>query len=167
MDELPLTEVALNCHRSGVAARLAGIPVETLRVWERRYRVAGPRLSEGGQRLYSAADIRRLTLVKSLVDQGHAIGTIASLPTETLQTLRAAMVEPAAHVNDTAMLARRVALLGAVVAGDALHDALTASGLRVVLRLALVVPVLDKQALATRDAWVRDWDCKVRSHHPH
>ena len=27
-------------YRSGVAARLAGLPVETLRVWERRYGVS-------------------------------------------------------------------------------------------------------------------------------
>lgn len=29
-----------NAYRSGVAARLAGLSVETLRVWERRYRLS-------------------------------------------------------------------------------------------------------------------------------
>ena len=58
-------------YRSGVAARLAGVPVNTLRVWERRYKVVGPSLSTGRQRLYSLADVRRLTLIKQLVDMGH------------------------------------------------------------------------------------------------
>jgi hypothetical protein len=70
--------------RSGVAARLAGIPVETLRVWERRYGVVGPRLSARGQRLYSAAQVRRLGLIKQLLDQGHPIGSIAKLTTTAL-----------------------------------------------------------------------------------
>ena len=47
-------------YRSGVAARLSGVPVDTLRIWERRYAVIGPPLSAGRQRLYSLADIRRL-----------------------------------------------------------------------------------------------------------
>ena len=70
--------------RSGVAARLAGIPVETLRVWERRYGVVGPRLSASGQRLYSAAEVRRLSLIKQLLDQGQPIGSIARLTAEAL-----------------------------------------------------------------------------------
>jgi DNA-binding transcriptional MerR regulator len=77
-------------YRSGVAARLAGVPVDTLRIWERRYSVVGPRLSAGRQRLYSTADISRLTLIKQLVDMGHPIGAIASLSTNALAEMRAA-----------------------------------------------------------------------------
>jgi MerR family transcriptional regulator, light-induced transcriptional regulator len=76
-------------YRSGVAGRLAGIPVETLRVWERRYRVVGPRLSERGQRLYSPQQIKRLATIKQLVDLGHPIGAIAGLTNETLAAMRA------------------------------------------------------------------------------
>ncbi len=71
-------------YRSGVAARLAGVPVETLRVWERRYGVIGPSKSSSGQRLYSANDVRRLTLIKQLLDLGHPIGAVATLPTDDL-----------------------------------------------------------------------------------
>ena len=77
-------------YRSGIAARLSGVPVDTLRIWERRYSVIGPRLSAGRQRLYSTADIRRLTLIKQLVDMGHPIGTIASLGLEALSSMQAA-----------------------------------------------------------------------------
>ena len=67
-----------------MAARLSGVPVDTLRIWERRYSVIGPQLSAGRQRLYSMADIRRLALIKQLVDMGHPIGTIASLGNDEL-----------------------------------------------------------------------------------
>jgi DNA-binding transcriptional MerR regulator len=73
--------------RSGTAARLAGLPVTTLRVWERRYGVVAAPRSETGQRLYSAADVQRLSLLKRLTDCGHAIGTIATLALEQLQAL--------------------------------------------------------------------------------
>jgi hypothetical protein len=72
-------------YRSGTAARLAGIPVETLRVWERRYGVVGPGLSPRGHRLYSADDVSRLTLIKQLVDLGSPIGSIAMLPLASLR----------------------------------------------------------------------------------
>jgi len=77
-------------YRTGVAARLAGIPVETLRVWERRYQVVGPRLSPRGHRLYSAADVTRLVLIRQLVDLGSPIGSVAGLPLAALRDMRSA-----------------------------------------------------------------------------
>jgi DNA-binding transcriptional MerR regulator len=74
-------------YRSGVAARLAGLSAETLRVWERRYDLSDTQRSTSGQRLYSAEQVRRLGLLKQLVDQGHAIGVLARLPIEQLQEL--------------------------------------------------------------------------------
>ena len=64
-------------YRSGAAARLSGVPVETLRVWERRYGVTNPVRSDQGQRQYSFEDVRRLGLIKQLVDAGNAIGAVA------------------------------------------------------------------------------------------
>jgi DNA-binding transcriptional MerR regulator len=77
-------------YRSGAAARLAGLSVETLRVWERRYGLSDTDRSPHGQRLYSAAQVRRLGLLKQLVDQGHPIGALAGLPIEQLQELTGA-----------------------------------------------------------------------------
>jgi DNA-binding transcriptional MerR regulator len=74
-------------YRSGVAARLAGLPVETLRVWERRYDLSDARRSAHGQRLYTAAQVQRLGLLKQLVDRGHPIGQLASLSMDELRTL--------------------------------------------------------------------------------
>jgi MerR family transcriptional regulator, light-induced transcriptional regulator len=77
-------------YRSGVAARMAGLSAETLRVWERRYALSDTLRSERGQRLYSAEQVRRLTLLKQLVDQGHAISVLARLPLEELQEMTVA-----------------------------------------------------------------------------
>ncbi|RTZ41493.1 MerR family transcriptional regulator [Candidimonas sp. SYP-B2681] len=105
-------------YRSGVAARLAGLSTETLRVWERRYNLSDTERSARGQRLYSAEQVRRLGLLKQLVDQGHAISTLASLPDEQLQQLIAAPVKeqqaagPLRVAVISGSLARRIAAGG-------------------------------------------------------
>lgn len=73
--------------RSGAVARMVRMPVATLRIWERRYGVSRPALTASGQRLYSAAEVRRLGLMKQLTDLGHAIGNLASLDWTQLQAV--------------------------------------------------------------------------------
>lgn len=94
-------------YRSGVAARLAGLSVETLRVWERRYNLSDTTRSAHGQRLYTHEQVRHLGLLKQLVDQGHAIGVLAGLGAEQLNDL----LEPAAPAAGNDMTAT-VALVG-------------------------------------------------------
>lgn len=72
-------------YRTGAVARMLRMPVATLRVWERRYGVAQPELSPGGQRLHSEKDVRRLALLKQLTDLGHAIGSLARLDMQALE----------------------------------------------------------------------------------
>ena len=72
-------------YRSGAVARMIQMPVSTLRVWERRYSVVKPAVSESGHRLYSAHDVRRLAQLKQLADTGHAIGSIAALDEDELR----------------------------------------------------------------------------------
>jgi DNA-binding transcriptional MerR regulator len=72
-------------YRIGAVARLTGIETVTIRMWERRYALVEPRRSPTGNRLYTRDDIARLALIKRLVDDGNAIGTIARL---TLDQLR-------------------------------------------------------------------------------
>lgn len=76
-------------HRSGAVARMVRMPVATLRVWERRYQLSSPALSPSGQRLYSAADVRRIALLKQLTALGHAIGTLAGMDMAELQAVAA------------------------------------------------------------------------------
>ncbi|MBK8119978.1 MAG: MerR family transcriptional regulator [Sulfuritalea sp.] len=120
-------------YRSGAVARLTGIPVQTLRVWERRYKIVGPRKSTTGQRLYSPEEVARLTLIKQLVVAGHAIGSIAALDMDLLQAMRdkaarAAMDLPrATAANATEKLPPvRVAIVGDALAMRVEHYRLPA-----------------------------------------
>jgi DNA-binding transcriptional MerR regulator len=97
--------------RSGTAARLAGVPVATLRVWERRYGVVAAPKTTTGQRLYSGHDVQRLRLIKQLTERGHAIGTIATLPLAAL--VQRAEAEAAAPLPAGG---RRLVAVGAGVA---------------------------------------------------
>ena len=106
-------------YRSGVAARLAGLPVETLRVWERRYALSETQRSAHGQRLYTAEQVRRLGLLKQLVDLGHPIGVLTGLPVERLEEMIAPDPSRAGQVSGP---------LRALVVGDSLMRRIAASG---------------------------------------
>ncbi len=71
--------------RSGAVARLAQMPVATLRIWEQRYGAVRPTTAPSGHRLYSPADVQRVLLLRQLTEQGHAIGSIATLDWHQLQ----------------------------------------------------------------------------------
>ena len=71
-------------YRIGAVARLTGISPDTLRIWERRYDIVEPQRTPKGGRLYSQKDVTRLTMIKTLVDQGYAISTVANLPVDEL-----------------------------------------------------------------------------------
>jgi MerR family transcriptional regulator, light-induced transcriptional regulator len=116
-------EQASPAYRSGAVARLTGIPVETLRVWERRYNVVGPRQSATGRREYTPEEVTRLTVIKRLVDSGYAIGSIAALDLDQLQSMlqqasRAPMkaLRPPATSIEDAMQPVRLAVVGEALA---------------------------------------------------
>ena len=106
-------------YRSGVAARLAGLPVETLRVWERRYGLSDTQRSAHGQRLYTAEQVRRLGLLKQLVDLGHPIGVLTGLPVERLEEMIAPNAARAAEVSGP---------MRVLVVGESLVRRIAASG---------------------------------------
>ncbi|NOT07597.1 MAG: MerR family transcriptional regulator [Gemmatimonadales bacterium] len=70
-----------------LVAERTGLSPDVLRAWERRYGVVNPGRSEGGQRLYSDADLERLTLVVTAVQAGRSVGPTASLSLEELRRL--------------------------------------------------------------------------------
>ena len=69
----------------GAVSRLTGIPLDTLRIWERRYHMVTPMRTEDKKRQYSRSDLTRLSLIKQLVDLGHAISAVAALSEEALR----------------------------------------------------------------------------------
>src|SRR5512133_2283339 len=69
-------------------SKLTGISVDTLRAWERRYRVVEPERDERG-RMYSEQEVERLRLLRAAIERGHAIGRVAVLATDDLRALLA------------------------------------------------------------------------------
>lgn len=57
-------------YNIGVVSRMTGIPVATLRVWERRYKFPKATRTTGGHRLYSEEEMVRLRWVKASIDEG-------------------------------------------------------------------------------------------------
>ena len=76
-------------HKHGIktVATQTGLTQFTIRAWEKRYAVVTPLRTETNRRLYSDADISRLTLLRLTTEAGHSIGRIANLPTEALLEL--------------------------------------------------------------------------------
>jgi MerR family transcriptional regulator, light-induced transcriptional regulator len=113
---------------------LLGVPVPTLRSWERRYDVAAPQRTAGGHRRYGSAEVEALRALNAAVARGIAPGTAA-------QTLRASQVDPDVPLS---LLSR---LLEAVDDGDqiAICDTLDAAAEALGLEAAvdrLLVPGL-------------------------
>jgi DNA-binding transcriptional MerR regulator len=119
MEPALTTDPQVPTYRSGAAASLAGIPVATLRMWERRYGVVGPGTSQRGHRRYTADDVRRLALIKTLVDEGHSIGALARLTFDALRAKRAEAPSRASLRPGPAAGELRVALVGEALAARA------------------------------------------------
>jgi methanogenic corrinoid protein MtbC1 len=141
----------------GIAAveRETGIAKETLRMWERRYGFPAPERDAGGERLYPAEQVRRLALIKRLLDLGHRPGRIVAADAATL----AGLIEVPEHTLAPARPAHPPELLACL---DLLrqHDV---EGLRALLAQGLarrglaegVVHLLAPLIRAVGDAWMR------------
>ncbi len=65
---------------------MTGISVDTLRAWERRYKVVSPARSTRG-RLYSSDDVQRFIQLRAALGKGYAIGEVAGLSGVELDAL--------------------------------------------------------------------------------
>ena len=71
----------------GAVSQATGIPVETLRTWERRYGFPSPDRSDGGHRQYNASIVEHLNLISRAIEQGHRPGQVVGESTEKLGEL--------------------------------------------------------------------------------
>ncbi|WTW91900.1 MerR family transcriptional regulator [Streptomycetaceae bacterium NBC_01309] len=62
---------------AGAAARRLGVAVATLRSWDRRYGLGASRVTDGGHRRYSQADMLRLRRMCALVADGAPVADAA------------------------------------------------------------------------------------------
>lgn len=78
-------EICDSTFAIGAVARLTGIPMDTLRIWERRYRAVVPQRSPRNRRFYTRDDVTRLMLIKQLIEKGESVGTIVHLDESELR----------------------------------------------------------------------------------
>jgi len=64
------SENATGVYSIGAVAKMLGIPVQTLRAWEDRYKQVVPVRGAGGQRLYSRNDVERLRFIREQTGAG-------------------------------------------------------------------------------------------------
>jgi MerR family transcriptional regulator, light-induced transcriptional regulator len=69
------------------AARMTGLPAETLRIWERRYGGLRPRRTAGGRRTYDDEEIARLRMIARALAAGHRPGAVVALSRPALSRL--------------------------------------------------------------------------------
>jgi MerR family transcriptional regulator, light-induced transcriptional regulator len=65
--------------RIGELSRRVGVPVESLRAWERRYGLLAPSRTQGGFRLYGEDDVARVLAMRANVDRGLSAAEAARL----------------------------------------------------------------------------------------
>ncbi len=80
----PLSENGEKTYSIGGASEKSGVPVETVRIWERRYQVIQPTRTPGGHRVYSEHDVQVLSALKTLVDGGERIGRLSKMGPEAI-----------------------------------------------------------------------------------
>jgi DNA-binding transcriptional MerR regulator len=105
--------------RAGAVARMAGMPVATLRIWEQRYQAVRPNTAASGHRLYSLADVERATLLRRLTAQGHAIGLLAALDTDQMRGMMhmSETGSPEKMLNASLRTSMRAVVVGQAFAG--------------------------------------------------
>ena len=100
------------CYGIGAVAKLTGLTDHTIRVWERRYAAVVADRAPNGRRVYTAADIEKLRLLKTLTDQGLSISAIAGRTTDALRE----QIKGIGDIEASPLPDRvRVAVLGDVV----------------------------------------------------
>ena len=108
----------------GAVARLTGLTDHTIRVWERRYAAVVAERAANGRRVYTASDVEKLALLKTLTEQGVSIGRIAG---DTIDALRDRAESMGGLASGKAPTAVKVAILGDFLPGKLLtYDRATA-----------------------------------------
>jgi MerR family transcriptional regulator, light-induced transcriptional regulator len=73
-------------HPIGVVERQSGLSAHVIRKWEERYAVVEPLRTPNGRRLYSDADIHRISLLHRASETGRSIGQLVNLDNAMLET---------------------------------------------------------------------------------
>lgn len=148
-------------YNIGVVSRMTGIPVATLRIWERRYEFPHANRTAGGHRLYSEQELTRLRWVKATIDAGmqtsQAIRTLRSHERQgRVLEIGALAVEPAvqSQTADSSLQAYRRRFTEALQRSDLdKTDPLLAEIMAVYPLETVILDVISPALAAIGDAW--------------
>ncbi len=84
----------------GRVAELIGVPSTTLRKWEQRYGVVVPQRSSGNYRLYDDDAVRRLSVMRTLVDAGWSAHEAAQHVAQDVAVAEAEVARPEVPCTD-------------------------------------------------------------------
>ncbi|MBT9520073.1 MAG: MerR family transcriptional regulator [Dechloromonas sp.] len=84
----------------GVVERETGLTRDTLRKWETRYGFPSPMRDPKGERLYPSSQVKQLSLVKRLLDQGIRPAKLLRLNAKQLQYFAETHTPPASPSHD-------------------------------------------------------------------
>ncbi|MEM1349969.1 MAG: MerR family transcriptional regulator [Myxococcota bacterium] len=82
----------------GAVSKATGIPVETLRTWERRYGFPKPERAQSGHRKYRSSTIAHLKLISEALERGHRPVHVMDKSVDALKVLLD--LADSASVND-------------------------------------------------------------------
>jgi MerR family transcriptional regulator, light-induced transcriptional regulator len=91
---MPVMASAMGHLRIGELSRRSGVSRELLRAWERRYGLLRPTRSDGGFRLYSSQDERRVALMRDHLDRGLSAAQAARLAVDEASQVTVAQGTP-------------------------------------------------------------------------
>ena len=146
--------------RIGELSRRTGVAPELLRAWERRYGLLRPARSDGGFRLYSEADERRVQLMRAYLGSGLAAAEAARRAAEEAATVPSGAENGSAELEDAARTLRSALDSFAEAASQAALDRLLGGfTIETVLR-DVVIPYLSDLG----DRWA-DGEATVAQEH--
>jgi DNA-binding transcriptional MerR regulator len=88
--------------RIATVSKLLGVPVPTIRSWERRYEFPAPPRTDGLHRRYGEAELEQLRALRDLVTKGHSTRDAVALVRNAVE-VRSVDGSPAGPVLDAAL----------------------------------------------------------------
>src|SRR5512144_3219889 len=125
MSEAATSTSGAKLLRIGELSRRVGVPVESLRAWERRYGLLAPSRTQGGFRLYGEDDVARVLAMRANLDRGLFAAEAARLALAEDVVEHVSSPAPVFDASELAVALDRFDEAGAQQALDALFATLT------------------------------------------
>ena len=135
------------------ASRMSGVPPETLRAWERRYEVVQPHRDDRGRRVYVAADVDRLRLLRRGTELGHSISRLVLLDDNELRRLGAQSPASEEAAPSSDLVGRLIDAVSRYRADEC--DEILGLAATLLSPVALLDDVLSPAMRGAREAWQR------------